>query len=68
MSVEAGCDFTSSCSFYSNHKALSFFSLHYFVCVNVFSGRFDHVTSYFGFSCNGFDRLLCAGGKVCGLL
>ena len=29
-----------------------------------FSGRFDHVTSYFDFSCNDFARLLCAGKRL----
>ena len=28
---------------------------------------FDHVTSYFGFSSDDFNRLLCARGKVCEL-
>ena len=46
----------------------SFFSLILFrICFIFFIVSFDHVTSYFVFSCDDFDRLLCAQGKVCHL-
>ena len=46
----------------------NFFCLKFVLCVLFcFVGRFDHVTSYFGFSCHNFDRLLCARTKVCDL-
>ena len=68
MSVEVSRDFISSCSFLSNLKGFKFLfsDIIIYMCL-CFSGRLDHVTSYFGFSCNDFARLLCAGEKVCGL-
>ena len=37
------------------------------MCLFCSVGRFDHVTSYFGFSCDNFDRLLCVLEKFCDL-
>ena len=53
--IEIGQDFFRASSF----------SLLLF-CLSLFC-FFDHVTSYFGFSFDDFDRLLCARGKVCEL-
>ena len=45
-------------------RASSFSLILFCLCLFCF---FDHVTSYFGFSSDDFDRLLCARGKVCEL-
>ena len=45
-------------------RASSFSLILFCLCLFCF---FDHGTSYFGFSSDDFDRLLCARGKVCEL-
>ena len=72
MRFEAGNDKVFPVLFIQIRQELlraSFFSLILFrICFYFFYiVSFDHVTSYFCFSCDDFDRLLCVRGKGCQL-